>query len=281
MAMTSLRRTGWCLSLSAVCFLAGCTPTPDPPPDPLQESAPVYGAPSPAPIEQGQDSPPPSGPYASSPVQAQPVPPADGGAAGERYEPPADLQPNPGEDPLVGTASGDVTGGGGDVSGGGPIGVDEAALARLVSQMPTASDDHVYEGQQALRFARWLPLAFPQTTVPVKVISPLATCMGNYGVVGVRGYLAHDYSAAAVVTVASHNQLQRLGDVVSSCVNDATGGGPVTGGGPGGPCYRQHYYDASTVDGVTDRYYVMMAATHENVCTFLQNQHNQYGPMPF
>ena len=103
-------------------------------------------------------------------------------------------------------------------------------------------------------------------------------CLTRYGVAAAGAYIKPDLSAAGVMLVVSGTQLQQLGEIAVRCALDTViDTGDVSGGGPSGfqPCVYRYYYD-STLDGVSDRFFVVVAAMNETTCYDIYRNHLQY-----
>jgi len=165
------------------------------------------------------------------------------------------------------------------VSGGGPLNNDVEAVARINQQFPEIPELHQRTGAEALDYANRLTAAIPALAPPFQAVLTVANCGTDYGVIGAKAFIDPNYEAAGVMVVLSRNQLQQLPRIAVSCFLDSVlGSGPTEEGYS--PCIRQYYYDRN-MDGVVDRYFVIVGATHENYCSYLESVHSSFNKQSF
>lgn len=217
-----------------------------------------------------------------TPMQQEPPPVAPDPQARGAYEGP--LQ-QPADPPEVGTAPlpagvPDPT----SVRGGGPLNSDAAAVARINQQLPVIPQMYQLSGTAAVGYANRITAAFPAFAPTFQRVLKVANCGTDYGVIGAKAFIDRNYQAAAVMVVLSRKQLQQLPRIALSCFI----GEPIGGGGGGGvppegafsPCVKTYYYDRN-MNGVVDRYFTIVGATHQNYCSYLQSVHSSFRPQAF
>jgi hypothetical protein len=172
---------------------------------------------------------------------------------------------------LGANGSPDVTGGGPDVTGGG--GNDEA-VARLYELMPDIEGDYHFTGQQALDWAGQIAVYTPALSQIFGKVQTVAGCALDYGVVGAKGYLTPDFTAAGAMVIVSAKQLEALPQIALQCfVSEVLGGG----GGGWSPCYDQYWVEA-IVNDYQDTFYVFMVGTNQETCAYFRSVHeDQFG----
>jgi hypothetical protein len=184
-------------------------------------------------------------------------------------------------DPAGDATKSGVTGGGpsddgsGEVSGGGLAG-DAKAVARIQAQLPSFLGYITLDGDQALSVITEL-VNFVPAFGALSHVTTVTNCAVDYGVVGMRAYLAPDRSHAGAVVVVSHTQIQpgQLATIAAQCFISQ-----VLSGGPGfDPCFTSYSID-NQVDGVNDRYYIFTGATNGQFCDAVRSAHANFNPQP-
>lgn len=163
-----------------------------------------------------------------------------------------------------------------ETSGGGPLSDDQAAYARIQTQLPSIGNYYVLNDDEALLYAGRIAQFIPAVAAPFTYFQKASTCVLNNGVIAARMFVEPGLTEALGVLVVSGQQLQNLPMIAAKCI-----GSSVLGGGAGGafnPCYEQFYYDAISA-GVVDRYYVFVAGTNNN-CGRVTDSYSQYEPTP-
>lgn len=165
------------------------------------------------------------------------------------------------------------------VSGGGPLSADAQAVARIELQLPAIPQDLQLTGLQALEYAGRLASAFPGLAPAFNGLNQVARCAIQHGVIGAKAYITPELTAAGVMVVLSRGQLQQLPQIALRCFFSGVMGGGLTEGGFS-PCIRQYFYDAA-INGVADRYFVVVGGTNTASCDLLESFHRRFNPTPF
>lgn len=166
------------------------------------------------------------------------------------------------------------------VTGGGPLfgGGDAAAVARMNAQLPAVPQDYQLSGVDAISYVTKVQAVLPQLSTPFRLVSTAASCAIRYGVVGAKVYVTRDLTQAAAIAIVSRRGVEQLPSIAARClVSEVFGGGP---GALWDPCARRYYYD-SVVNGVDDRYYVMVVGTNSASCDLIQSAHQRFNPVSY
>jgi hypothetical protein len=162
------------------------------------------------------------------------------------------------------------------VIGGGPLlGGDPEAVARIKAQLPDSPSDFQFVDSAAVTYAKQLVSVIPSVGPAFSAVEQLVDCGTDYGVLAAKAYVARDYRAGGAVVILSADRLSNLPQIALSCFADRL----VSGGGFGGlsPCITRYSY-VSVYEGFEDRYYVLVAGTHQPVCDWLASTHRDYAP---
>ncbi len=165
-----------------------------------------------------------------------------------------------------------------DVSGGGPLGGDPAAVARLKELLPTFTNAVQLDDSEALGYAEKVASFIPAVGQTFNAIKSGAQCLLDNGVVGARAYILPDRSMASAVVIVSQGQLAQMPQIAAQCLL-AT----VLGGGPGSvwdPCARTYNFRAQSTDGTIDHYFVLAVSTSSAGCEDIAAFHHRFSPTP-
>lgn len=162
-----------------------------------------------------------------------------------------------------------------EVRGGGPLsGGDPKAVARINALLPTLGEDIQLSGSDAISYAQQVANLIPAMSRTFSAFFTGANCALSYGVLGVRAYVRPDLTAASAIVILSQGQLQQAPQIAARClVAEVLGGG-----GTWNPCAKTYNF-AAQVDGVADRYYVLIVSTTQ-ACETIAAQHQRFSPSP-
>lgn len=161
----------------------------------------------------------------------------------------------------------------GGVSGGGPLSGDPAAKARIDALLPSFLDTYSVDGTAALDYADRILQVVPGAGQYFATMKSGASCAISEGVIGARAYALQDLSGAFAVLLVSESQLRNFLDVIVRCGLDE-----ILGGGPGAPCLDTYNFSATSTDGVSDRYYALVAGTDSQLCQAVRKFHVSIDP---